>query len=61
VETAWLVIFGRLPTQADADRFSDLLTESSMLPRSILKHFNAFPRMLHRWPSCPRPAETQVV
>src|SRR5512140_3607133 len=26
VEAAWLVIFGHLPTQADGDRFSDLLT-----------------------------------
>jgi len=43
VEAAWLVIFGRLPTQADGDRFSDLLTETSMLHRSMLKHFDAFP------------------
>jgi len=43
VEAAWLVIFGRLPTQADRDRFSDLLTESSMLHQGIRKHFDAFP------------------
>jgi citrate synthase len=43
VEAAWLVIFGRLPTQADRDRFSDILTENSMLHRSMLKHFDAFP------------------
>jgi citrate synthase len=43
VEAAWLVIFGRLPTQADRDRFSDLLTETSMLHRSMLQHFDAFP------------------
>jgi len=43
VEAAWLVIFGRLPTQADRDRFSDLLTESSMLHQSMRKHFEAFP------------------
>jgi citrate synthase len=43
VEVAWLVIFGRLPTQADRDRFSDLLTENSLLHRSMFKHFDAFP------------------
>jgi len=43
VEAAWLVIFGRLPTQVDRDRFSDVLTENSMLHRSMLKHFDAFP------------------
>jgi citrate synthase len=43
VEAAWLVIFGRLPTTADRDRFDDLLTETSMLHRGMLKHFEAFP------------------
>jgi len=43
VETAWHVIFGHLPTQADRDRFSALLTENSRLPNSMLKHFDAFP------------------
>jgi citrate synthase len=43
VEAAWLVIFGRLPTQADRDRFSDILTENSMLHQSMRKHFDAFP------------------
>ena len=47
VETAWLVIFGRLPTVADRDRFSDLLTESSMMPMSMRKHFDAFPPNAH--------------
>jgi citrate synthase len=43
VETAWLVIFGSLPTPEDRDRFSGLLTENSRLPNSMLKHFDAFP------------------
>lgn len=47
VETAWLVIFGRLPTIADRDRFSSLLTENSMLHHSMLKHFDAFPPHAH--------------
>jgi citrate synthase len=44
VEAAWLVIFGKLPTQADRDRFSDILTENSMLHQSMRKHFDAFPQ-----------------
>ena len=47
VETAWHVIFGHLPTPADRDRFSDLLTENSRLPNSMLKHFDAFPPNAH--------------
>jgi citrate synthase len=43
VEAAWLVIFGHLPTQADRERFSGLLTDSSRLHRSMLNHFDAFP------------------
>ena len=47
VEVAWLIIFGRLPTPADRDRFSALLTENSMLPDSMRKHFDAFPPHAH--------------
>jgi citrate synthase len=47
VEAAWLVIFGRLPTQVDRDRFSDILTQNSMLHRNMLKHFEAFPPNAH--------------
>jgi citrate synthase len=43
VETAYLVIFGRLPTQADRDRVAQMLTDSSMLDESMRKHFEAFP------------------
>jgi citrate synthase len=43
VEAAWLVIFGKLPTEADRDRFSDILTENSMLHRSMHNHFDNFP------------------
>lgn len=42
VETAWLVIFGTLPTQAERDRFSRLLTDSSALHTDMAKHFDAF-------------------
>ncbi len=47
VETAWLVIFGRLPTIKDRDRFSNLLTEHSMLHHSMRKHFEGFPPNAH--------------
>ena len=36
VETAWLVIFGRLPTIEDRERFSQLLTDNSRLDESML-------------------------
>ncbi len=43
VETAWLVIFGHLPTIEDRERFSELLTENSRLDESMRKHFEGFP------------------
>ncbi len=43
VETAWLVIFGRLPTIEDRERFSQLLTDNSRLDEGMLKQFAGFP------------------
>ncbi len=43
VEVAWLLIFGKLPTEADRDRFAQLLTEHSMLDENMRKHFDGFP------------------
>ena len=43
VETAWLLIFGHLPTEAQRDDFRNRLTEYSALHRSMNLHFNAFP------------------
>ena len=43
VETAWLVMFGHLPTVDDRERFSKLLTENSRLDESMRKHFEGFP------------------
>jgi citrate synthase len=43
VESAWLVIFGHLPTVADRDRFSRVLADSSRLDESMRKHFDGFP------------------
>ncbi|MEL4358788.1 MULTISPECIES: citrate synthase [unclassified Luteococcus] len=47
VETAWLVIFGQLPTQAERDHFSELLAASSALHPDMSKHFDAFPESGH--------------
>ncbi|MBK8448247.1 MAG: citrate synthase [Micropruina sp.] len=44
VETAWLVIFGTLPTVEQRDRFSTLLSDSAMIDEVMRKHFNAFPQ-----------------
>ena len=43
VETAWLVIFGHLPTIEERDRFSVLLTDNSRLDETMYKHFDGFP------------------
>ena len=43
VETAWLVIFGQLPTQAERERFATLLTDNAMLDENMRKHFDGFP------------------
>ena len=43
VETAWLVIWGRLPTPAELDHFSILLTQHEMMHESLRNHFQGFP------------------
>ena len=47
IEAAWLVIFGKLPTQADRDRFAGMLTEHSMLDENMKKHFDGYPTNAH--------------
>ncbi|MBO3130276.1 citrate synthase [Dermatophilus congolensis] len=47
VETAWLVIFGELPTIEQRDRFSDLLAENAMIDENMKKHFDGFPPKAH--------------
>ena len=47
VETAWLVIWGRLPTQEELDRFSDRLTQNEMMHESLRNHFEGFPPNAH--------------
>ena len=43
VETAWLVIWGRLPTQEELTRFSHRLTQNEMMHESLRNHFEGFP------------------
>jgi len=47
IETAWLTIWGRLPTAAELDRFSDLLTEHEMLHEGLRHHYIGFPNDAH--------------
>ena len=47
VETAWLVIWGRLPTPEEHDRFSTRLTRNQMIHESLRNHFEGFPPNAH--------------
>ncbi len=44
VEVSWLLIFGTLPTAAEYDRFSQLLTNNAMLDEAMKLHFEGFPK-----------------
>ena len=43
-EVAWLLIFGELPTRAQYERFSTILTENANLDEDMKHHFAGFPR-----------------
>ena len=43
VETAWLLIFGRLPKQDELRRFSERLTRNAPLHEAFKHHFEGFP------------------
>jgi citrate synthase len=47
IETAYLLIYGELPTNAQLRRFSDLLTENEMLHEDMKFHFEGFPYNAH--------------
>ena len=47
VETAYLIISGKLPTRAELQRFSDLLTQNEMLHEDLKFHFEGFPPNAH--------------
>lgn len=47
VETAYLLIYGRLPTRAELRRFSELLTQNENLHEDMKHHFEGFPANAH--------------
>jgi citrate synthase len=47
VETAYLLIYGKLPTHPEKARFSDLLTENENLHEGMKHHFEGFPPSSH--------------
>jgi len=47
VETAYLLIFGRLPNVKEIKEFSDLLTKNEMLHEDMKFHFEGFPSNAH--------------
>jgi len=47
VETAYLIIYGELPTAAQLAQFSDLLSEHALLHEDMKFHFEGFPASAH--------------
>jgi len=47
VETAYLIIYGHLPTSAELQKFSDLLTSNQNLHEDMKYHFEGFPSSSH--------------
>ncbi|HEU5069392.1 MAG TPA: citrate synthase [Verrucomicrobiae bacterium] len=47
IEAAFLIIWGHLPSPAELRRFSELLTENSMLHEDMKQQFEAFPANAH--------------
>jgi citrate synthase len=47
IETAYLLIYGHLPTRPELRRFSDLLTQNEMLHEDMKFHFEGFPPNAH--------------
>src|SRR5436305_823405 len=47
VETAYLLIYGRLPQRPELRRFSEMLTENENLHEDMKHHFEGFPASAH--------------
>lgn len=47
VETAFLIIYGKLPTRDELQRFHDLLTEHELIHEDMKFHFEGFPPNAH--------------
>ncbi len=46
-ETAYLLIYGKLPTESERRLFSQRLTENSMIHEEMLRFFDGFPLIAH--------------
>ena len=44
IEVAWLLIFGKLPTQQQYNRFSEVLTNTANIDEAMKHNFQGFPR-----------------
>src|SRR6185437_7777486 len=47
IEPAYLLIYGKLPTRDELQKFSDKFTEHSFLPEDMKFHFEGFPSTGH--------------
>jgi citrate synthase len=47
IETAYLIIYGKLPSRGELERFSELLTGSQYLHEDMKFHFEGFPTGAH--------------
>jgi len=47
VETAWMLIYGELPTRQQLDEFSALLARHTMLHEGLRSHYDGFPAEAH--------------
>ncbi len=47
VETAYLLIYGKLPTQKELDAFSNAFNEHSMIHEDMMNFFDAYPSSAH--------------
>ncbi len=47
IETAYLLMYGDLPSTKNFDTFSDHLNRSSLIPEDMMQFFNGFPRGAH--------------
>lgn len=47
IETAYLIIYGRLPNRGELRRFSELLTQNENLHEDMKHHFEGFPPNAH--------------
>ena len=47
LETAWLIIYGELPTTTQLDSWQDSVLQEEMLHEGLYKHFDGFPSVGH--------------